>query len=187
MLVNNAAIPGPQSRTVDGNELTFQVNYLAAFLLTRLLTPQLSAAHGRVVTVSSTLHRTGNINWSDPQRHKLYSPVAAYAQSKLALSMFARAIAIGQANITAVSVHPGIVTTDMLPMHAKTGAPVADAAAVVAELSRPDTDVVNGAYYDGFSPAHPAPLVDNDEAVLRLWKLTTRLVGPERFLTAKAA
>ena len=70
VLVNNAAMVNPAGRTVtgDGNELTFQVNYLAPFLLTRLLTPQLRAAHGRMVAVSSILHRTGNINWSDPQR-----------------------------------------------------------------------------------------------------------------------
>jgi NAD(P)-dependent dehydrogenase (short-subunit alcohol dehydrogenase family) len=46
---------------------------------------------GRVVNVSSALHRTANINWSEPQRTKNYSPVAAYAQSKLALTMSPRA------------------------------------------------------------------------------------------------
>jgi NAD(P)-dependent dehydrogenase (short-subunit alcohol dehydrogenase family) len=78
VLVHNAAVVGPQGRTVtaDGNELTFQVNYLAPYLLTRLLTPHLRAARGRMVAVSSTLHRMGNINWADPQRTKFYSSVA---------------------------------------------------------------------------------------------------------------
>jgi len=37
--------------TVDGNEMTFQVNYLAGFLLTGLLLPRLTATPGsRVLT-----------------------------------------------------------------------------------------------------------------------------------------
>jgi NAD(P)-dependent dehydrogenase (short-subunit alcohol dehydrogenase family) len=189
VLVLNAAIAGPASRTVteDGNELTFQVNYLAPYMLTRLLTPQLRATRGRMVAVSSVLHRSGNINWADPQRVKLYSPVAAYAQSKLALTMFARAMAHEQADVTAVSVHPGIVETGLRPIYAKVGAPVDDAAAVVAQLSSPQVEVIDGAYYEGLAPAAHASLVDNQSAVSRLWKLSTRLVGQSRFAVGKAA
>jgi NAD(P)-dependent dehydrogenase (short-subunit alcohol dehydrogenase family) len=94
VLVNNAALLGPAGRRLpdDGNEITFQVNYLAHFLLTRALMDRLTVTgKGRVVNVSSALHRTANINWSEPQRTKNYSPVAAYAQSKLALTMSPRA------------------------------------------------------------------------------------------------
>ncbi len=57
VLVNNAGIgttlPGGGERveSADGYELRFQVNYLAGFLLTRLLLPRL--AHTRIVNVSS--------------------------------------------------------------------------------------------------------------------------------------
>jgi NAD(P)-dependent dehydrogenase (short-subunit alcohol dehydrogenase family) len=118
VLVHNAAITGPAGRTVteDGNELTFQVNYLAPFLLTRLLTSRLrAAAAGRMVAVSSILHLGANIDWADPHRTKFYSPVAAYAQSKLALAMFARAMARDQAGIAAISVHPGVFDGGLLP------------------------------------------------------------------------
>jgi NAD(P)-dependent dehydrogenase (short-subunit alcohol dehydrogenase family) len=55
VLVNNAAIAGPEPRTYtgDGHELTFQVNHLAAYLLTTKLVPKLVSAGGRVVNVSS--------------------------------------------------------------------------------------------------------------------------------------
>jgi NAD(P)-dependent dehydrogenase (short-subunit alcohol dehydrogenase family) len=188
VLVHNAAIVGPERRTVtvDGNELTFQVNYLAPYLLTRLLTPQLRAARGRMVAVTSTLHRTANINWADPQRTKFYSPVAAYAQSKLTLTMFARAMAYEQPGVDAISVHPGVVEGGLRAVYSRFGAPVDEAAAVLARLSLPQVDVSNGAYYDGLSTATPAALVDNRAAVHRLWKLTTRIVG-QGLLVGQAA
>jgi NAD(P)-dependent dehydrogenase (short-subunit alcohol dehydrogenase family) len=188
VLVHNAAIAGPGGRTVtvDGNERTFQVNYLAPYLLTRLLTPELREARGRVVAVSSTLHRSGNIDWADPQRQRRYAPVPAYAQAKLALTMFARAIAHDQVDVTAISVHPGIVESGLRPVYSRTGAPVDEAATVLAKLSLPEVDVVNGAYYDGLVEATPAPLVDNPDAVRRLWKLTTRIVGQDRLLASAA-
>ncbi|GAA5199338.1 SDR family oxidoreductase [Rugosimonospora acidiphila] len=189
VLVNNAGLVGPKRRivTVDGNELTFQVNYLAPCLLTRLLTPRLAAAQGRMVAVSSGLHRTGNINWSDPQRIRFYVPMAAYTQSKLTLTMFARAYAWNQDDVTALSVHPGIVKTDLLPIYSRVGGPIDEAAAVLARLSWPDVEVVNGAYYEGLLPASPAPLVETDSAVEQLWKLTHQLLGQHRTVAQRAA
>ncbi|MFD4246806.1 SDR family NAD(P)-dependent oxidoreductase [Streptomyces sp. NPDC058525] len=47
-LVNNAAVAAPEQHTVtaDGNELAFQVNFLAHYLLTHLLEPALTPAEG---------------------------------------------------------------------------------------------------------------------------------------------
>jgi NAD(P)-dependent dehydrogenase (short-subunit alcohol dehydrogenase family) len=187
-LVLNAAVAGPESRRVtgDGNELTFQVNYLAPALVTRLLTPALQAVRGRVLMVSSHLHRSANINWSDPQRTKLYAPLPAYAQSKLALTMFARAFGEQHADITAVSVHPGVIRGGLLPLYARTGADPDEAAATLVRLAQPQVHVLDGAYYDGLVPAVPAALVDNAQAVRRLWKLTTAILGQQRFLPALA-
>ena len=78
LLVNNAAVVGVARRaeTVDGNELSWQVNYLAPYLLTRSLLPALKAAGvARVVNVSSSLHRMGNLAWSDLNRTGRYAPV----------------------------------------------------------------------------------------------------------------
>jgi NAD(P)-dependent dehydrogenase (short-subunit alcohol dehydrogenase family) len=189
VLIHNAAVLGPGARvaTVDGNELTFQVNYLAPVLLTRLLVPQLRAARGRVIAVSSTLHHSGHINWSDPQRVKLYAAVPAYAQSKLALTMFVRALAGRQPGITSISVHPGIVEGGLLSVYSHVGSSVEDAATVLATLGSPEVQPHNGAYYDGIEPAVPARLVDSPDAVRRLWALTTRLLGRDRLGRATAA
>ena len=56
VLVNNAGIgtAGPREESEDGYELTFQVDYLAPFLLTRRLLPLIkSSAPARIVNVSS--------------------------------------------------------------------------------------------------------------------------------------
>ncbi|MFF4588953.1 SDR family NAD(P)-dependent oxidoreductase [Streptomyces sp. NPDC001388] len=63
VLVNNAAIAAPERHTVtaDGNEIAFQVNFLAHYLLTCLLEPALTSdPGGRVVDVPSALHRTAS-------------------------------------------------------------------------------------------------------------------------------
>jgi len=184
VLVNNAATAGTDTRelTADGHELVHQVNYLAPYLLTRLLwAPLNTGGHGRVVNVSSILHRTGNFNWGDLDRTKHYSRTAAYAQSKLQLTMFTRAAAVASGDgLLVVSVHPGVVASGLLPLYARTGAPVAEGIEAVTRLCLPGTDLVDGAYYDGQVRGPVASLVDDERAVARLWKATAKAVGLDR-------
>lgn len=44
------------SKTADGFDMTFQVNYLGHFLLTQLLLPSLDKINGRVLTIGSCMH-----------------------------------------------------------------------------------------------------------------------------------
>jgi NAD(P)-dependent dehydrogenase (short-subunit alcohol dehydrogenase family) len=111
VLVNNAAFAGAERRTYthDGHEVTFQVNYLAAYLLTTRLVCKLASARGRVVNVSSVRHRGGNVFWKS---------LAVYAQSKLALTMYTKSLAeAGGTSFTALSVHPGVFATRLLPFY----------------------------------------------------------------------
>ncbi|MEU2234740.1 SDR family NAD(P)-dependent oxidoreductase [Streptomyces vietnamensis] len=175
VLVNNAGMAAPERHTVtvDGNEIAFQVNFLAHYLLTNLLEPALtSAPGGRVVNVSSSLHRTGSIQWADPNRARRYSRLAAYAQSQLALTVFA-----ADPRVTAVSVHPGICTTSLLPLYAHEGVSPADGAAHVVRLCDPAVEIVNGAYYDRDQRVDPAPAATEERTVKRLSKLADVLVG----------
>ncbi|MFE3775426.1 SDR family NAD(P)-dependent oxidoreductase [Streptomyces sp. NPDC059122] len=175
VLVNNAAIAAPERHTLtaDGNEIALQVNFLAHYLLTCLLEPALtSRPGGRVVNVSSSLHRTASIQWNDPQRARRYSRLAAYAQSQLALTVFA-----ADPRVTAVSVHPGICDTDLLPLYGVEGGTAAQGAAHVVRLCDPAIDVVNGAYYDRDQRVDPAPAATEDRTVKRLGKLADQLVG----------
>ena len=71
VLVNTVTIAGSDERVIteNGNELTFQVNYLAPYLLIRSLAePLRKPDNARVITLSSTLHRGGRLDWSDLNR-----------------------------------------------------------------------------------------------------------------------
>lgn len=175
VLVNNAGMAAPerQTMTADGNEIAFQVNFLAHYLLTHLLESALTGGTGgRVVNVSSSLHRTGSIQWNDPHRVRRYSRLAAYAQSQLALTVFA-----ADPRVTAVSVHPGVCATDLLPLYAHEGVSPAEGAAHVVRLCDPATEIVNGAYYDRAERIDPAPAASEERTVKRLSKLADLLVG----------
>ncbi len=62
------------------------------------------------------MHRTASISWADPNRARRYSRLAAYAQSQLALTVFA-----ADPRVTAVSVHPGVCDTALLPLYSHEG------------------------------------------------------------------
>ena len=81
----------PYARTVDGLELQLATNHFGPFLLTGLLLPQLVASgDGRVVAVSSQMHRTARrAPLGDPrQQQGRYSRWPAYGETKLANLLF---------------------------------------------------------------------------------------------------
>ena len=89
-LVNNAGIGTAgnlRELSADGFELRFAVNYLAGFLLARLLLPDLEKrAPSRIVNVASAGQQA--IDFSDVMLARGYSGVRAYCQSKLAQILF---------------------------------------------------------------------------------------------------
>ncbi|WP_410599710.1 hypothetical protein [Amycolatopsis sp. lyj-90] len=99
-------------------------------LLTRLLEDALDRSEvSHVVNVSSALHRGGRINWNDLNWKRRYNRSAAYAHSKLALTMMTTALTEFRPKVReAVSVHPGIIATGMLPGYSYSyrGRPVAE-------------------------------------------------------------
>jgi hypothetical protein len=84
VLINNAGIMmPPRSLTRQGFELQFGTNHLGHFALTSLLLESLTAgSDARVVTVSSTAHKSGFIHFDDLTGERSYSRWAFYAQSK---------------------------------------------------------------------------------------------------------
>jgi NAD(P)-dependent dehydrogenase (short-subunit alcohol dehydrogenase family) len=122
LLVNNAGVMTPPSRraTVDGFELQFGTNYLGHFALTAQLLPLLQRGRApRVVEVSSGAHRLGGaIHFDDLQWERSYRPWPAYAQSKLAMLMFAlelqrRSDAAGW-GLMSNAAHPGYARTELI-------------------------------------------------------------------------
>ena len=92
VLINNAGVYGaPDPVTRDGLDVRFAVNAIAPYLLTLRLLPLLGTS-GRVVNVSSAAQSP-----VDPKavagRARL-SDGDAYAQSKLALTMWSRSLAV---------------------------------------------------------------------------------------------
>jgi NAD(P)-dependent dehydrogenase (short-subunit alcohol dehydrogenase family) len=108
----------PRRLTKDGFESQFGTNHLGHFALTGLLMPRLLAAfEPRVVTVSSTAHRAGQIDFDDLQRERKYNNWRAYGQSKLANLMFCfelqrRATEAGT-SLRSMAAHPGYARTNL--------------------------------------------------------------------------
>ncbi|MEY9837853.1 SDR family NAD(P)-dependent oxidoreductase [Streptacidiphilus sp. EB103A] len=179
LLVNNAGIAAPERRTLtrQGNELCFQVNYLAPYLLTRLLErPLARSTDSRIVALGSSLHRTANIDWTDLTRAKRYSRVVAYGQSKLALTTFIGALAKWlPAGHTAITVHPGVAETAIRPLYGTSGRPATEVAETLLTLCCPLTEVVNGAYYNQLMLSAPGPQVNDKRSIERLLKLSEKL------------
>jgi NAD(P)-dependent dehydrogenase (short-subunit alcohol dehydrogenase family) len=119
VLVNNAGVMAiPRATTVDGFEMQFGTNHLGHFALTGLLLPALlSRSASRVVTVSSTAHKMGAIDFDDLPGEKSYRSWRAYAQSKLANLLFAyelqRRLSAAGASTISVAAHPGYSATNL--------------------------------------------------------------------------
>lgn len=92
ILINNAGVMAmPETRTHEGWEAQFAINYLGHFALTVGLHKALKQAGGaRVVMVSSSAHHFSPIVFDDIHYHiRPYDPWTAYAQSKTAMILFA--------------------------------------------------------------------------------------------------
>ncbi len=112
LLINNAGIGsgGPQGTrqaSADGYELRLAVNYLAGFLLTRLLLPLIrTSTPARIVNVSSLGQQA--IDFADVMLTHGYSGSRAYCQSKLAQIMFTIDLAheLDGSGVTVNALHP---------------------------------------------------------------------------------
>jgi NAD(P)-dependent dehydrogenase (short-subunit alcohol dehydrogenase family) len=116
VLINNAGVMVPPlSRTAEGFELQFGTNHLGHFALTNLLLEQIA---GRVVTVSSTAHRMGRIDFDDLSwERRSYRAWSAYGQSKLANLLFTaelqRRLSEAGSPVLAMAAHPGYASTNL--------------------------------------------------------------------------
>ena len=108
VLINNAGVLEiPDTPVKDGLDIRFIVNALAPYLLTKMLLPFL-AHEARVINLSSAAQSPVSFD-ALSGKHLGLSAMDAYAQSKLAITMWSRAMAIslGKSGPTIVSVNPG--------------------------------------------------------------------------------
>ena len=119
ILINNAGVMmPPESKTDEGFELQFGINFLGHFLLTNLLYNKLkSTQNSRVVTLSSIAHRGASIDFGNLRVEKPYDAKREYYQSKLADLIFAlelgRRYEANNNHILSVACHPGFTKTEL--------------------------------------------------------------------------
>jgi retinol dehydrogenase-14 len=117
VLINNAGVMNcPYSVTEDGFENHLAVNHFGNFLLTNLLRDLLARSEdgGRIVFVSSSLHKYGTVRLDLVNSEENYKLGKPYGDSKLMNLLFARELhaRYGQdGKICVYSVHPGMVRT----------------------------------------------------------------------------
>jgi NAD(P)-dependent dehydrogenase (short-subunit alcohol dehydrogenase family) len=210
VLVNNAGVMAiPPRRTSDGFEMQLGTNHLGHFALTGLLLPALLARPGaRVVTVSSSMHRAGSMNFDDLMGEQSYRPWQAYSQSKLANLLFMRELdrRVREAgyDLLSVAAHPGYAVTNLQsvgPRMARrrlTGAAMLVATTVLGQSAANGAlpqlyaatapGVQGGDYYGPRGVAEQRGLprkvsmsanARDDSAALRLWERSTLLTQVE--------
>jgi NAD(P)-dependent dehydrogenase (short-subunit alcohol dehydrogenase family) len=119
LLVNNAGVMGtPRRTTADGFELQFGTNHLGHFALTNALLGKLEGREdARVVTLSSTAHKMGRINFDNLNGDHHYFRWNAYGQSKLANLLFAleleRRLRASGSTVKSLAAHPGYAATNL--------------------------------------------------------------------------
>ena len=165
VLINNAGVySAPEIITPDGLDVRFAVNTIAPYLLTKRLLPLLGAS-GRVVNLSSAAQAP-----VDPEvlagRARL-SDQAAYAQSKLAITMWSRsmALSLGDDGPAIIAVNPASMLGSKMVKQAfgvdggdlRIGAEILCRAALSDEFA-----AASGQYFDNdsgqFASPHPDAL-----------------------------
>lgn len=187
VLVSNAGVFSMRRReTEDALEQTFAVNHLAPFaLVSGLLDLLRASAPSRVVVVASAAHRRGTIDFADLQGERRYGGWRAYAQSKLANVLFAAELArrLPPTEVTANSLHPGVVATKLLLRgivpdwlaRPWTITPEEGARTPLYVATAPGLEGVTGRYFDDCSPAEPSPEARDEEVAARLWAISEQL------------
>ena len=196
LAANAGAIMPDHVITEHGNELTFQVNHLAHFLLCRILEPILVASGpARVVTVSSDSHQAAwrGIRFEDPAFRRGWRSFPAYAHSKLANIMFCyeHARRLFRTGVTSTVMHPGFVYTHfgadaygrlnplinkvVYPTIGRT--PERGADTLVWLATSPEVEGATGAYFQDRRMHHSSRASMDLEAQRRLWEMSEELTG----------
>ncbi|MCG7417599.1 SDR family NAD(P)-dependent oxidoreductase [Microbacterium sp. ACRRU] len=196
VLANNAGgIFDERTLTVDGFELTFQVNHLAPFLLTHLLRETLVASRASVIQTSSAAARLfSRFDIDDLQGERRYSASAAYGNAKLANILFTKELhrRFGDAGLSAVAFHPGVIASSFgstssgswkflyggpLAERFMTSTDVGGARLTWLALGKPGVDWHPGGFYANNKPAKTSRRADDPALARLLWDRSSELVG----------
>ena len=183
-LANNAGVGTSGARrelSADGFELRFAVNYLAGFLLTRLLLPVLQSGEStRIVNVASAGQQA--IDFSDVMLTRGYTGARAYRQSKLAQITFTFDLAeeLAGRNVTVNCLHPAtFMDTTMVRLSGVQPISTVEqgGAAILQLIESPALAGRSGLYFNGMQEARADPQAYDEDARGRLRALSFDLVG----------
>ncbi|CAN6374471.1 unnamed protein product [Urochloa humidicola] len=206
ILINNAGIMAcPYQLSEDGIELQFATNHLGHFLLTNLLldkmksTAEQTGVQGRIINVASVAHKRSDGTCFELNKlndKARYNPFIAYSHSKLANILHAnelsRRFQEEGCNLTANSLHPGVIFTNIVRYVAGNNAllsvlsPVAklvlksvpQGAATTCYLAlHPDLKDVSGKYFADCNEATPTVVARDGQLAEKLWLFSEELVG----------
>lgn len=202
LLINNAGVMiPPASKTTEGYELQFGINFIGHFALTGHLYKLLNATSGsRIITLSSLAYLYGTIDFDNLKSEKDYDPMREYQQSKLADIIFSielqRRITVKGDQVLSVAAQPGANKTE-LSRHMNAEAFNA-AVERIGELMEPwqgalpslfaavSENVKGGSLYgpdqDGGYRGYPAEAVITENALdksvaERLWNFAEQVTG----------
>ena len=196
VLCNNAGGANAERKlTAEGLELTFAVNHLSGFLLTKKLMPNLLACQrgpARVVFTSSLGHTNSPLDFNDLGLERDYSAGKAYGRSKLMNLLIAMELhrRHGHSNLVSSSFHPGVVRT---PIWSKGGVlasligrvmypfmrPVEKGADTLVWLASSDEETVlsaAGNYFYDRRQRSPAEFA-TDVAAEKLWTVSEEIIA----------
>jgi NAD(P)-dependent dehydrogenase (short-subunit alcohol dehydrogenase family) len=189
LLINNAGIfsangnghPAQRQTSADGHELRLAVNYLAGYLLTRVLLPTLvRSAPARILNVASVGQYP--LDFDNLMLTRAYSGMRAYAQSKLAQVMFTLDLAeeLRAGGVTVNCLHPATYmdTTMVRGAGIEPTSTVEEGATAVMRLAvSPELDGCTGEYFDGLRPARANAQAYDRQIRQRLAQVSARLTG----------
>lgn len=190
VLINNAGAAF-QERTLskDGFEMSFALNHLGHFLLTKSLMPLLKKGHARIINVSSEAHRSAKPDFDDLQTEKSYAGLKAYGISKLFNIYFTKSLAekYQQFGVTAYALHPGVVNTNIWDrskgllgviiwlMKPFMITPHKGAETIIFLATQPKLEQKSGLYFKKCKVAKTGSNADNAAARNRLWEISEKL------------
>lgn len=161
VLINNAGVfKSPNALNKDGLDLRLVVNYLAPYVLTDELIPLLETGKNtRIINLSSAAQSTVSKDFLTGKSQ--VSAQEAYAQSKLALTMWSFDLAKRLSNISVIAVNPGsLLNTRMVQeAYGRYWSSADKGANILYDLAvSQEYEGITGKYFDNdkgsFGPAH---------------------------------
>lgn len=195
LLMNNAGTLETTLRTTtDGLERTVSINYVAPYLLTRLLLP-LMGKGSRIVSMTSCAHVAGRLpslpNFFRQGRKGAFQRFLVYGNTKMALTLFSLALAekVRDRGITVNVADPGLVNTQIITLHncldvlsnlffrpfirtPKQGAQMA-----ISLLLDADKEGLSGGFWRSGKQVSLRRAYANEELRRQLWQATEEVCG----------